>query len=91
MTTLQRRRGAVDLVLANIVMPRMGGLELATRMRAMHHPARLLYLSGYAPDSIRQQADLHERGEILQKPFTPGVLLRKVRDVLDEGRRSPAS
>ena len=85
----QRRRAPIDLVLTNMVMPRVSGLELAARLRAVHPRARVLYLSGYSPESLRRHPDLGERAAILPKPFTPDALLRKVREVLDETGPAP--
>jgi PAS domain S-box-containing protein len=87
LSLLQRHRGAIDLVLTNIVMPRVGGLELAAHLSATHPRARVLYISGYSADSLRPPSDVGDRAVVLEKPFTPDALLRKVREVLDARRR----
>jgi signal transduction histidine kinase/CheY-like chemotaxis protein len=78
--------GRIDLIVTDIVMPRMSGPELATRLRARDPQVRLLYVSGYTADQLRSQADLGEDATLLPKPFTSDGLLRKVREVLDRPR-----
>jgi two-component system cell cycle sensor histidine kinase/response regulator CckA len=73
----------VDLLLTDMVLPGMGGSEIAARIHAIHPRARVLYTSGYTDDVI-VRGGLMERGAaFLEKPFTPAVLARKVREVLD--------
>ncbi len=74
--------GPIHLVITDMVMPRMGGLELAAEIRRRRNDVRVLYISGYTDDTI--QAGVANGPEFLPKPFTPEVLARKVRDVLDE-------
>ncbi len=80
----------IDLVVTDVIMPRMSGPELATRLRARDPGIRLLYVSGYTADQLRSaQTDLGADATLLPKPFTSDGLLRKVREVLDRPR--PAS
>jgi DNA-binding NtrC family response regulator len=79
MIVCERHAGAIDLVLTDVVMPLMSGVELADRLRAMRPGLRVLFMSGY-PD---------ERGASrtvsitkLPKPFTPDSLLQQVRNAL---------
>ncbi len=82
--------GRIDVVVTDVVMPRMSGPELATRLRARDPGIRLLYVSGYTADQLRSQTDLGADATLLAKPFTSDGLLRKLREVL--GRpRPPAS
>jgi two-component system cell cycle sensor histidine kinase/response regulator CckA len=67
----------IDLLLTDIVMPLMGGKELANRFRVIHSNAKVIYMSGYPKD-------LPEPGaEFIPKPMTPNILVRRVRWVLD--------
>jgi CheY-like chemotaxis protein len=79
----RRATSPIDLVVTDVVMPRLGGRELATRLAAASPALRVLFVSGYASDSLAP-ADLREPGtEYLPKPFTPLVLLDRVRKMLD--------
>jgi len=75
--------GAIHLLLTDVVMPGMSGLELARRLRAARPVIRVLVMSGYA-DAGSPVGDVRDAGApFLQKPFTRDTLLEKVRDVLE--------
>jgi len=74
---------AFDLLLTDVVMPRMSGPELARRVSAIRPGIRILCMSGYTDDSITRHGVLAAEMAHLQKPITPQVLARKVREVLD--------
>ncbi len=76
----------IHMLLSDIVMPRMGGPELSRRIGKDKPNMRVLFMSGYTDDSLAGYA-LDAREAFLQKPFTPGSLTRKVREVLDSGSR----
>jgi PAS domain S-box-containing protein len=82
--------GPIDLVVTDVIMPRMSGPDLAVRLRARDPGIRLLYVSGYTADQLRSQTDLGADATLLPKPFTSDGLLRKVREILDRPR-PPAS
>jgi signal transduction histidine kinase len=72
----------LDLLLTDVMMPRMTGIELARRLRSREPNLRVLYCSGYA--GVGETVDeLGVTGAFLQKPFSAADLLRSVRDVLD--------
>ena len=81
--TSQTPRTTLDLLLTDVVMPRMDGRQLADRLSAKHAAIKVLYCSGYAYDSLGQHGVLESGAHIIHKPFTPPVLARKVREVLD--------
>jgi PAS domain S-box-containing protein len=73
----------VHLLLTDVVMPGMGGRQLAEELRARSPNLRVLYVSGYTEDSAGKEFQ-HERSSFLAKPFTPDVLLSRVRQVLED-------
>jgi len=77
---LARGDVAVDVVLSDVVMPRLGGPELARRIRAERPDARILFMTGYAEgDAFGADAEALSDIEVLRKPFTPAELVRAVR------------
>ncbi len=78
-----RHPGSIHLVLADVVMPEMGGPEVVTRVSALRPGIRVLYMSGYTSDAAVHRGLRETRLALLQKPFTPGDLARRVREVLD--------
>ena len=73
----------IALLLTDVVMPLMGGRELAERLAYLHPEARVLYTSGYADATTARYGPGNEGIEFMPKPFTPAELARKVREVLD--------
>jgi len=74
--------GTIDLLITDVVMPGMGGCELAQRVAANRPQIKVLYLSGYTEDAIVHQGVLEPGTAFLQKPFALQMLARKVREVL---------
>ncbi len=79
----ERTSEDIHLVLADVTMPHMGGRELAQQIRAIHPGIRVLYTIGYSDDVLLRQGVLEPGIHFIRKPFTPAVLARKVREVLD--------
>jgi two-component system cell cycle sensor histidine kinase/response regulator CckA len=79
-----RENGAdVDLLLTDVVMPRLSGSALAERLTAERPPLKVLFMSGYADDAIENDGTIRPGTDFIQKPFTASMLAAKVRDVLD--------
>jgi len=74
--------GPIHLLLTDVVMPGMGGKELAQQILQEHPGTRVLFLSGYAEDTMVPDGILDSGSAFLQKPFTLQNLARKVREVL---------
>ncbi len=77
-----RHHGPIDLVITDIVMPALGGRELAERLRKVRPDIRILYTSGYTDDAIVNSGVLDAEFVFMQKPFTPEALAAKVREAL---------
>jgi len=76
-------REHIHLLVTDVVMPKMSGPELAQQMAPLRREMKVLFMSGYADDAIVQHGVLDSNAGFLQKPFTPDVLVRKVREILD--------
>jgi signal transduction histidine kinase len=78
--------GHIDLVLSDVVMPRMGGKELDESLRRLRPDLPLLFMSGYPGQEVAERGLLDPTASFIQKPFSPEELALRVRDLLD-GRR----
>ena len=79
----ERHTGPVHLLITDVVMPHMSGLELVERLSVARPSMRVLLVSGYADDAVLRHGRGAESWPFLQKPFPPDALLRKAREVLD--------
>jgi two-component system, cell cycle sensor histidine kinase and response regulator CckA len=73
---------AIDLLLTDVIMPRLNGPELAAQMTELRPDLRVLYMSGYTDRAIRLQDRLGGEAHFIQKPFTPAALGQKLRQLL---------
>ncbi len=80
----KEHEGTIDLLITDVVMPRMGGKEVAERLQPLHPQMKIIYMSGYTDDSIVHRGVLAPGLNFLEKPFSPAGLARKVREVLDK-------
>lgn len=79
----RQHRDEIDLVLLDVIMPRKRGSEAYSEIRAMSPQTKVIFISGYTSDLIRERGLLEEGVTLLLKPVSPPALARKVREVLD--------
>jgi two-component system, cell cycle sensor histidine kinase and response regulator CckA len=84
LSVFEKNAHKIDMVLTDIVMPQMTGIELGQRLGEQSPGLRILYMSGYRDNPIGTGGETLRA--FLHKPFTPDVLLGKVREVLDTGK-----
>ena len=83
LTLAGEHRGGIDLLLTDVVMPRMNGFELGERIGSAHPETNVLFVSGYSRDSTAVRTGLRTAGRaFLLKPFTRDALLGKIKEVL---------
>ncbi len=75
--------GVLPLLITDVVMPGMSGIELAKEFAKIRPETKVLYTSGYADDAIARHGGLATDSSFLEKPFTRDALIRKVRKILD--------
>ena len=89
LTLAERHTGDIHLLVTDVVMPGMSGIELARHLALGRPEMRILFLSGYTDDLVERQGVLQPGRAFLQKPFTPDTLLRKLRELLDTPLADP--
>jgi len=83
METAKDAQSRIDLLLTDVVMPRLDGRELANQMVSLRPDLKVLFMSGYSDDVIVHRGVLTQGTVLVQKPFTKRTLLQKVRETLD--------
>ncbi|MGE0442386.1 MAG: ATP-binding protein [Gemmatimonadales bacterium] len=74
----------IDLVLSDVVMPEMSGPELGRRLAEIRPDVKLLFMSGYAEGAVVRQGVLQPGTALIEKPFTPDALIRRIRETLGQ-------
>jgi CheY-like chemotaxis protein len=77
-------RGSIQLLVTDVILPEIRGPEVAGQISMIHPEVRVLYMSGFTDNALMHSGSLPQSTMFLQKPFTPNVLLRRIRDILDE-------
>jgi two-component system cell cycle sensor histidine kinase/response regulator CckA len=80
----KEHEGSIDLMITDVVMPKMSGKETAERLQPLHPQMKVIYMSGYTDDAIVHHGVLAAGLNFLEKPFSLEGLARKVREVLDK-------
>jgi two-component system, cell cycle sensor histidine kinase and response regulator CckA len=80
---LAKQQGPIHLLIADVIMPHMSGQEVASAVAAVAPGIRTLYVSGYTANAIARRGVIDPTVPFLEKPFTPGSLASRVREVLD--------
>jgi two-component system cell cycle sensor histidine kinase/response regulator CckA len=77
--------GSIDVLVTDVIMPHVRGLELAKRMTELHPDICVIFMSGYSEDALLENRFLSQKNTILiQKPFDPEDLAQKIRESLDD-------
>jgi PAS domain S-box-containing protein len=84
----EQYQGTIHLLVSDVVMPQMGGRQVAQRITAMRPGLKVLFLSGYTDDAVVRHGVLQAETAFLQKPFMPATLANKVREILDQRQES---
>jgi PAS domain S-box-containing protein len=73
----------IDMLLTDVIMPEMGGRDLAERIQKLRPGIRVIFMSGYTTDIMEQQGHLPAGLHVMQKPFTGAVLAQRIRAMFD--------
>jgi len=84
LTLARERKEPIDLLMTDVVMPEMNGLDLAGQIKKVHPDLKILFMSGYTADVIARRGILEKGMHFIQKPFSRGELAAKVRQALSE-------
>ncbi len=75
--------GKIDLLVTDVVLPRLNGHELAIRLKRQRPDLRVLYMSGFPDDALSVQDVLEQNLVLIQKPFSNRDLMDRLREMLD--------
>ena len=82
----QRHLPSIDVVVTDVVMPNLSGADLVQRLRLVRPHLKVLYMSGYTDSTAVRHGVEETEVDFIQKPFTPDLLRRSVRELLDRVR-----
>lgn len=80
-TLMDKNKGEIDLLLTDVMMPEMSGIELAEKIQAIHPDTRVIFMSAYMCPSMARQDISENEHTFVQKPFTPATLISKVKKI----------
>ena len=83
----EKHNGPIQLLLTDIIMPQINGYKLAERLELFKPGMKVIFMSGYTPETVSKKNLAAHGAPFLQKPMSPGALIRKIREVLDAPSR----
>jgi DNA-binding response OmpR family regulator len=86
----ETRAGRIDVLLADVVMPRLSGPEMARLLQRSHPETAVIFMSGYAEEAVLAQGTLGAGTDFIGKPFTVDELTARIRQLLGRRGRSRA-
>lgn len=84
MQTASRYKGTIDVLLTDVIMPKMNGKVLALKLSELRPGVKVLFMSGYNDDIVSDRGVLNEDVHYLHKPFSPSQIAKKLREVLSK-------
>jgi two-component system cell cycle sensor histidine kinase/response regulator CckA len=87
---MESRGGKVNLIVADVVMPGLGGREIASRLNQRWPQVPVLFTSGYTGLDVVRRGLLEEGRDFIQKPLAPEELIRKVHQLVASSRAAPS-
>ena len=91
MQVVQSQNQPIDLLVTDVVMPKMGGRQLAAQLAELYPQTKVLFMSGYPDIAVEGLEDSIQDKEILRKPFSLKTLASRARTLLDAGRKAQTS
>ena len=85
LATSLKHAGGIQLLLTDIIMPRLSGKGLAQEILEEQPEIKVIFMSGYANELLGERGVIEEKTHFISKPFSEAELIRKVREVLDAG------
>jgi len=81
----EHHAGAIDVLVTDVIMPQLRGLDLAKRVTELHSDVRVIFMSGYSEDALLENRLLSQKNmTLIQKPFDPDDLVRTIRESLSD-------
>jgi PAS domain S-box-containing protein len=79
----ENHQGPIQVLITDVMMPEMSGMELAKRLQSKRPDIKVLYMSGFSEESVRRENAFDPAISFVQKPASAAILIQKIRDLLD--------